>query len=482
MADYRLSAKIIGRSSGRSSVAAAAYRAGAQLHDERQGLDHDYTRKNGVLHSEIMAPKNAPDWMTDRSKLWNAVEAVERRKDAQLAREIQLSLPHELTETQNQQLVRRFVQSHFVDRGMIADLAIHAPDRQGDQRNIHAHIMLTTRVLTSDGFGKKNREWNTPEQLKDWRKSWADHQNEVFRELGLEQRVDHRSYADQGIDREPTQHLGTVANDMEKNGKASRVGDENRARQQRNAERAALAQQAAELTRTLAQEKARQDEIVNVQNAALESHLMHDQIEMDRRHDLQSSNLDADLHTRNNDRRQQLEAERQILEQNLQADGWKKLMRDLLGKTRRDQEQLTATRQNLENIRMREAAERQTLQAKQDEERQSQQLAEQNRKDAYAQKLEQERFAALQRTREAEKTVQPPEPANDRLTPSWTRSAAPEQDNGQHVPDFQKAAVAAPVPSPATPDPKQRAREEALQRARDAFAQSNDRDGGRDFE
>ena len=245
MADYRLSAKIIGRSSGRSSVAAAAYRAAERLEDERSGLDHDYTRKNGVLHTEILAPDDAPDWMKDRAQLWNAVEAVERRKDAQLAREVQLSLPHELTETQNQQLVWDFVKTHFVDRGMIADIAIHAPDRQGDQRNIHAHVMLTMRDLTGDGFGKKNREWNTPEQLTEWRKSWADHQNEVFQELGMEQRVDHRSYADQGLNLEPTQHLGTVANDMERKGKNSRVGDENRERQQRNAERAALAQEAA---------------------------------------------------------------------------------------------------------------------------------------------------------------------------------------------------------------------------------------------
>ena len=441
MADYRLSAKIIGRSSGRSSVAAAAYRAGAQLHDERTGLDHDYTRKNGVLHTEILAPDDAPEWMKDRAKLWNAVEAVERRKDAQLAREIQLSLPHELDARQNKALVLDFIQTHFVDRGMIADVAIHAPDRQGDQRNIHAHVMLSTRVLTGDGFGNKNRQWNTNETLENWRKSWADHQNEVFRELSMEQRVDHRSYEDQGIDREPMQHLGTVANDMERRGKQSRVGDENRARQQRNAERAALAQDAAKTARALAAEKARQDEITNTQKAALQSHLMYDDIEMGRRHSLQTVRLDADIAKRNDQRRNQLEAEQNRLQQQLASDGWRKLMRDLLGKTRRDAEELKATQLNLENMRMREAEERQALRAQQEAERQSRNQQDQQRKQAYDLKLEQDRQEALRQAAQADKPMPPPQPANDRLTPSWRRTEATEQDNqAKGVQDFKKAA------------------------------------------
>lgn len=452
MADYRLSAKIIGRSSGRSSVASAAYRAGAQLHDERQGLDHNYTRKNGVLHSEIIAPDDAPDWMKDRAALWNAVEAVERRKDAQLAREIQLSLPHELTEDQNRNLVLEFVQSHFVDRGMIADIAIHAPDRQGDQRNIHAHVMLTTRVLTSDGFGNKNRDWNTSEQLVSWRESWADHQNELFQKLGMEQRVDHKSYADQGIDQEPTQHLGTVANDMERKGKSSRVGDENRARKQRNAERSTLAQQSADTARALAQEKARQDETTNTQKTALDSHLLHDEIEMDRGHSNQSARLEADLDRRNGERRLQLQDEQQRLEQQLQADGWRKLIRDFLGKTKRDQEQLTATKLNLDNIRSREHEERQALANKQESERLARQQSEQQRKQEYAQKLEQDRAAALEAARAQQRPVEVSKPSNDRMQPPWNRVAAPEQDNGQNIECFKKAAEPKPQP-PVSSDP-----------------------------
>lgn len=483
MSDYRLSAKIIGRSSGRSSVAAAAYRAGAQLRDERTGLDHDYTRKNGVLHSEIMAPDNAPNWMKDRAKLWNAVEAVERRKDAQLAREIQLSLPHELDAQQNKNLVLGFIQSQLVDSGMIADVAIHAPDRQGDQRNIHAHVMLTLRELTGDGFAsKKNREWNKPDQLKGWRESWADHQNELFQELGMEQRVDHRSYEDQGIDREPTQHLGTVANDMERKGKDSRVGNENRERQQRNAERAAMAQDAATTARDLAAEKARQDEIALTSRSHLQSNLTYDQIENERRHDRQKLRLDDDLEQRNGERRQQLDAERQTLESQLQADGWRKLMRDLLGKTKRDQAQLTATRKNIENMRMRESQERQALQAKQDAERQQWQQAEQQRSQDHAARQEQDRQQALQRTAEAQKQRQQPQPANDRAKPSWDRTAAHEQDNrGQGREDFTRAAVGAPEPF--IDHAKEKARAEALRDFQKAFGQGRgDNDGGRDHE
>ena len=129
MADYRFSAQAISRGKGQSSVASAAYRSASRLVDERTGEIHDYTRKQGVIHSEVLTPANTPEWMADRTQLWNAVEAVETRKNSQLAREIQLSLPHELTHDQRRELVRDFVQEQFVDRGMSADINIHLPDR-----------------------------------------------------------------------------------------------------------------------------------------------------------------------------------------------------------------------------------------------------------------------------------------------------------------------------------------------------------------
>ena len=193
MAIYHFSAKMISRSAGRSSVAAAAYRTAERLQDQRQGLEHDYSNRTGVLSSEILVPEGTPDSMKDRATLWNAVEAVERRKDAQLAREVTVALPHELTDTQRSELVRSFAQSAFVDRGMIADVAIHAPGKEGDQRNHHAHIMLTTRTIGADGFEGKDRSWNSKELLEDWRESWADHANSYLREIEVVREIDHRS-------------------------------------------------------------------------------------------------------------------------------------------------------------------------------------------------------------------------------------------------------------------------------------------------
>ena len=193
MAIYHFDASVISRSKGRSSTAASAYRAAERVMDGRTGEVHDYTRKRGVEHCEILTPEYAPDWARDRSSLWNAVEAVERRKDAQVSREVRVALPSELTLEQNRNLVRGFVQAQFVARGMIADVALHAPGREGDQRNHHAHIMLTTREIGPEGFGAKNRDWNAKELLVDWRSSWADHVNRTLERCHVRERVDHRT-------------------------------------------------------------------------------------------------------------------------------------------------------------------------------------------------------------------------------------------------------------------------------------------------
>ena len=193
MAIYHLSAKVIGRKAGRSSVAAAAYRSGGRLRDERQGVEHDYSRKGGVVHAEILAPENAPDWMRDRDRLWNVVEAVERRKDAQLAREIEVALPRELDRAARLELVRGFVAREFVGRGMIADLAIHEGRARDGREQPHAHVMLTMRELTGEGFGNKARDWNAPERLVGWREAWAREANRALERAGRLERIDHRT-------------------------------------------------------------------------------------------------------------------------------------------------------------------------------------------------------------------------------------------------------------------------------------------------
>lgn len=193
MAIYHFDASVISRSKGRSSTAASAYRAAERVVDRRTGEVHDYTRKHGVEHTEILAPAHAPDWARDRSALWNAVEQIERRKDAQVSREVRVALPSELSVEQNRDLVRGFVQEQFVARGMVADIALHAPGREGDQRNHHAHIMLTTREIGPEGFGAKNRDWNAKELLVDWRSSWAEHVNRTLERCSVYERVDHRT-------------------------------------------------------------------------------------------------------------------------------------------------------------------------------------------------------------------------------------------------------------------------------------------------
>ena len=184
---------MISRSQGRSVTSASAYRVAERIEDRRTGLTFDYAAKGGVDHTEILAPDHAPDWVHDRSELWNRVEESETRKNSQVAREVRVALPDELTHAQRVALVRDYAQTQFVDRGMVADIALHAPGRAGDERNHHAHILLTTREVDADGFTTKNRDWNKVEVLEGWREAWARDSNAALERAGVEDRVDHRT-------------------------------------------------------------------------------------------------------------------------------------------------------------------------------------------------------------------------------------------------------------------------------------------------
>jgi len=235
IAIYHCSIKIISRGKGRSAVAAAAYRAAEKITNQYDGELHDYTKKGGVVHSEIILPDHAPAEYADRAVLWNAVEKVERYKTAQLAREIQLALPVELTAEQNIFLVREYVNQYFVSAGMCADIAIH----DTGEGNPHAHIMLTMRPIEQAGeWGAKSRtvdgvkiptvDWNEQTKAEVWREAWAGAVNRELERHSHEQRVDHRSYMRQGIDQLPTIHLGTAAHQMEQRGIATDRGNINR--------------------------------------------------------------------------------------------------------------------------------------------------------------------------------------------------------------------------------------------------------------
>lgn len=203
MAIFHLSAKIIARSAGRSATASAAYRAGEKIIDERTGLVFDYTKKKEVAYRKIFAPSGSPSWVKERGRLWNEAEKVEARKDAQVAREIEVALPVELSRQQQIVLLELFVKSEFVDQGMVADVCIH--EKPG---NPHAHILLTTRSINASGFGQKNRDWNAKEHLNNWREQWALRVNRRLAVSGSRKTIDHRSLVAQGIARQPTQHIG----------------------------------------------------------------------------------------------------------------------------------------------------------------------------------------------------------------------------------------------------------------------------------
>jgi ATP-dependent exoDNAse (exonuclease V) alpha subunit len=233
VAIYHLSAKVIGRAAGRSSVGAAAYRSGERLVDERTGLVHDYSRRRGEIEAFIEAPEQA--WAWEREELWNRVEASEKRKDSQLCREVEVALPKELSREEQRELVRDFVQEQFVARGMVADVSIH----RGDENNPHAHVMLTTREVDPGGagFGSKAREWNSNELLKEWREGWAERANRALERAGLRERIEHRSFASRGIDREPTVHEGPNVREMEARGLRTERGSLNRAVAELNRQR-----------------------------------------------------------------------------------------------------------------------------------------------------------------------------------------------------------------------------------------------------
>ena len=243
---------IIKRSAGRSAVAAAAYRSGTKLTNEWDGMTHDYTRKGGIVHAEIMLPAHAPPEFADRSILWNSVEQIEKARDSQLAREIEAALPRELSREQQLALVRSYVKDNFVDKGMCADFAIH----DKGTGNPHVHIMLTVRPLKENGaWGAKCRkaydldengqripdgkggwknhredttDWNDKGNVEIWRAAWAAYTNRALEAAGHPALVDHRSYKRQGIDKIPSVHLGPAASQMEKRGIRTDKGEVNR--------------------------------------------------------------------------------------------------------------------------------------------------------------------------------------------------------------------------------------------------------------
>lgn len=256
MALYHFHVTQIKRSAGQSVTAAAAYRAGERLHSEYYGTDSDYTRKGGVVHTEIMLPSHAPREYADRQTLWDAVENAEHGKKAQLAYSFDIALQNEFSLEENIALARRFVSGQFTARGMIADMAVHMPEKDGGIENPHFHVLCPIRPINPDGtWGAKQRReylfdengkpilddaghqkfnavsttgWGKPETLESWRQAWSEMCNQMFAEKGLTQEIDHRSYARQGLDIIPTVHEGPNVRQMEARGMETDKGKLNR--------------------------------------------------------------------------------------------------------------------------------------------------------------------------------------------------------------------------------------------------------------
>ena len=249
MAIYHMQAKVVSRGSGRSAVAASAYMSCSRMYNDYDGIQHDYTRKHGLIYQEVMLPPMAPSEWNDREQLWNAVEETEKTKDSRLAREFVVALPVELDKDSNISLLQDFIKKNFVNMGMCADFAIH----DTDGHNPHAHILLTVRPLNENGtwqyktekeylcikdgeekgyeridkhpkssrYGRQNpisEQWNSDEQLCIWRANWADAVNKMLARNQINATIDHRSFADQGITEQPTIHEGYIAQNMEKKG------------------------------------------------------------------------------------------------------------------------------------------------------------------------------------------------------------------------------------------------------------------------
>ena len=266
-----------------SAIGASAYRSGEILKNEYDGVTHDFTRKRGIAHTEILLPPHAPPDFADRSTLWNSVEKIEKAKNSQLAREIEVALPVELDREKQIQLVREYVQDNFVSAGMCADIAFH--DKKNG--NPHAHIMLTMRPLEQSGeWGAKSKkeyildkngqriklkngsfktrkvdltDWNDKDKAEVWRQAWADVTNRYLAEQNIPQRIDHRSYERQGIEQIPTVHMGVAATQMERKGIVTEKGEKNRLIREQNRLLKEVRRRIAELGKWIKEKSAQKD-------------------------------------------------------------------------------------------------------------------------------------------------------------------------------------------------------------------------------
>ena len=435
------SVKHVKRSQGRSSVAAAAYRHALKLEDERTGLVHDYTRKSGVEHSQTLAPAHAPDWVHDPAKLWNAVERRERHVKAETAHELELAFPHEFTPKQrheageniSRELVRRY--------GCAVSIAHHLPSPDGDERNYHAHLLFTTRGfddLTKGGWQKtkyRDLSQDTRDQdkkhylddngnkttrgrleLLELREFSAGEMNRIAKRDRVNVFVQHLSFEKQGIDREPTQHMGHKATSMERRGKKSRIGEKNREVELVNANR--LKDRALEsvISVQVSMQQDAMKERADEQRRTLKERLRDAQIDLHSKHRRERDQLEERQNKENSALRYAIASQLEIVNGRLEnARGVKKIVRNILGHTRADQATQHELQKALQALRVSEQLQQKELRMHQQRER-----------DQFRQ-FEREEGQHLEKVIEREESR--PMTLKERLKDEYQRAASGEGDN-----------------------------------------------------
>lgn len=376
--EMHFSPKEVKRSSGRSSVAASAYRSASRLVDERTGLVHDYTRKQGVEHTRLYLPDNAPQWAHDRQQLWNAAERKENRSNSMTAREFEIAFPAEFNTMQRREagdaiareIVRRF--------GCAVDIAYHKPSAGGDERNYHAHIMYTGRAFdptTKDGWAKnryrdmnkdkiRDPETNEPTTkisltMRQMRAFTAQEMNRIAERDRLPVRTEHLSFEARGIDREPTNHLGTHATQMERRGEPSRIGNDNRAIRDRNASRVENERDLASTNAGIALHRDDFDIWKHEKRQELRHSHELAQIDLARGQDRQKRRHESELKQTYGAERERVKVQLATVNERLRTSGFRRIFRNILGRTSTDQEIRSALIATLRNNKRREEEQRQ---------------------------------------------------------------------------------------------------------------------------
>jgi hypothetical protein len=366
--------------------------------------------------------------MRDRAALWNAVEAVEKRKDAQLAREIQLSLPHEMSDAQRRDLVRAFVAEQFVSAGMVADIAIHAPGRAGDERNHHAHVMLSLRELTAEGFGKKARDWNDSQNLERWRAEWAAIQNREFERLGIQAHVDHRSFEARGIDREPETHKGPGATALERRGEQSRIKAENDSRRAANENRADRHAEVLKIRSQIAREREQFSTWAHEKAGELQAAQDLTRLDLVRKHELERDQQTDELRSYYGPHMATVQADLAATRNRLKTRGVRAVWRYLTGRMNADRDRVEKLQATIRDTEQRMSEARAKLE--------QQQAAERRRVEDLQERRRQEQAEGIERARQRKEQVLAAQLAKAAQLEVQTKS----NDNTQQTPEQRRAA------------------------------------------